>query len=53
VRVHDYLCTLSRNPYTSGSSSEVHEICESLDAIEKYEFQGGNMVYEIAVVGAG
>jgi hypothetical protein len=49
VRIEGYLCSISRNPYTSRSSSEVSEIQALLKKMEKYQFVGNNTIYQITV----
>jgi hypothetical protein len=42
-----FLASISVNPYTAGSSSEIEDITGRLDAISHYEFSGNNWVYGV------
>lgn len=55
VRLHDYLCSISVNPYTSGPSSEAEDVRKYLGDIDRFQFyasEDSNDIYVIAKKGA-
>lgn len=49
VELVDYLCSISKNPYTDGPDWDVDQIRGLLGDIRHYTFSGNNWVYEVEV----
>lgn len=49
--VSDHLKAVSLNPYTSSGSVNVEDIRASLEMLRRYQFDGDNIVYTIALAG--